>query len=72
MQQSCIECDKPRHARRRCVMHYHRYRRAQGYGCRVPVPRCDDGLPHAWANGWCRLCGVDKPKQLWTVQGDAP
>lgn len=69
----CLQegCNNPAKARGYCASHYNAFRRkVLGAGNRVPVPRCDDGLPHAWANGWCRLCGTDKPKDLWTVQGD--
>ena len=66
-----IGCDRNAKARGLCGSHYTAWRREQGFGNRVPVPRCEDGLPHAWANGWCRLCGCDKPRERWTTKEGA-
>lgn len=65
------DCTRQAKARQLCGSHYNAWRRANGQGNRVPVPRCDDGLPHAWADGWCRLCGCDKPRERWTTKEDA-
>lgn len=67
MKQSCIECDKPRHAQQRCILHYRRHRRALGHDCRVPRSRCHDGARHAWLGAdVCRRCGAELGKDLWT------
>lgn len=58
----CSECGQPVKARGLCMRHYQQYRRAfTGKGKRVPVGVCVDGKPHPWADGVCRICGIDRP-----------
>lgn len=64
----CGNCEKPAIALGLCRLHYNRLRRQLGVGRRVKVEPCFDGLPHAWANGVCRLCKCDRPRERWTTR----
>ncbi len=58
----CSECGQPVKARGMCMRHYQQFRRSfMGKGRRVSAGACTDGKPHAWGDGACRLCGVQRP-----------
>ena len=58
----CSECGEQARARGLCATHYQRWRRTYtGKGKRRSMGVCIDGKPHAWGDGICRICGVDRP-----------
>ena len=58
----CSECGQPVKARGLWMRHYQQFRRSfMGKGRRVSAGACIDGKPHPWADGVCRICGVQRP-----------
>lgn len=57
------QCGLEAHARGLCKAHYQAWRRSTtGKGKRVSAGLCTDGRAHPWAEGRCRICGMDRPE----------